>query len=405
MKAYRSFLVKPASWDCNLACDYCFYKRTEDLYPGGERHRMDEETFRALVQQAQDEDARAVSYIWQGGEPMLMGLDFYRSAAAIQDEHRRPGQTVTNTMQTNGILIDDDWAAFFAEKGILVGISLDGPREVHDAHRFDAAGNSAFDRVLAACETMDRYGVEYNALAVVTADTAGSVRDTYHFLKERDLHFLQFIDCIEETGGDIAPFSVDEQTYGRFLCDLFDEWVRDGYPYVSIRLFDNLLQYMAGRSPECCMYKDECGSYFVIEYNGDIYPCDFFVRDEWRLGNIRTDRLADIIDGPLHRQFYELRSLPHEECEACPWVGFCQRGCIKFRTFPDGDYSGKNHLCGAYRMFFEHSAEAYRFLSWDIMRRHRGLPPPEIGRNDACPCGSGKKFKKCCGKYEAVMKR
>jgi uncharacterized protein len=405
MKRYRSFLVKPASWDCNLGCDYCFYKRTEDTYPGEQHHRMTLETFTTLADQAQAQGTEAVSYVWQGGEPMLMGLDFYRDVLEIQRERRLPNQLVTNTIQTNGILIDDDWAAFFAENGILVGISVDGPEELHDIHRFDYAGNSAFDRVLAACDIMDKHEVEYNILTVVTSETTERAKDIYRFFRERDLHYLQFIDCIEEVDGEITPFSVDGVSYGKFLCELFDEWVEDGYPYVSIRLFDNLLQYLVGRPPECCMYKDECGAYFVVEYNGDVYPCDFFVEEDWKLGNITTDSIDDLIDSDKHREFYELRSVPHDDCEECRWLGFCQRGCIKFRGFPDGDFTKKQHLCTAYKMLFDHAEETYRFLTWDIIRRHKGLPPPEIGRNDPCICGSGKKFKKCCGKFEAVMKR
>jgi len=404
MRRHRSFLMKPASYDCNLACDYCFYKRTAETYPETSAHRMDEETFTALVRKAQTEETRTVAYTWQGGEPMLMGLDFYKRALEIQARHRKPDQAITNTLQTNGILIDREWARFLAENGILVGISIDGPKELHDIHRFNRAGRSVFDRVMESCRILDEFEAEYNILAVVSNETVGHPEEIYSFMRESGFHYLQFIECIEVVEGEIAPFSLEPESFGDFLCRLFDAWFEDGYPYVSIRLFDNLLQYYVGMTPECCMYKDDCGSYFVIEYNGDVYPCDFFVFPEWKLGNILENTLEELIEHPKHEEFARLRSIPHERCEECRWLDFCQRGCIKSRGFPHGDYGGLNYLCEAYRRFFEYTEERYNFLAWDIMRRRRGLPPPrDVGRNDPCVCGSGRKYKKCCGRYERIM--
>jgi len=406
MQLHRSFLVKPASYDCNLRCDYCFYRRTEESYPDTGAHRMGIDTFTALVDRAQTPGTQTVSYVFQGGEPMLMGLDFYRRAVDIQRERRQPGQTILNTIQTNGVGIDGDWARFLAGEGFLVGISIDGPRELHDIHRFTRAGTGVFDRVLEACDIMSEFGVEYNILTVVTNETVGRARDIYSFLRERGFHYLQFIDCIEAVDGEIAPFSLDPAAFGEFLCELFDAWFEEGYPSVSIRLFDNLLQYHVGRIPECCMYKSDCGSYFVIEYNGDVYPCDFFVKPEWLLGNLREHTFEELIDHPKRLEFAALRDLPHERCESCRWLGFCMRGCIKSRIFPDGDYRSLNYLCDAYRAFFEYTGDRYRFLAWDIMRRQRGEPPPvHIGRNDPCPCGSGRKYKKCCEQYSHIMRR
>jgi len=403
-RQHLSFLIKPTSYDCNLVCDYCFYKRTEETYPGAGAHRMDEATLTALVMKAQTEATSTASYVWQGGEPMIMGLDFYRRAVAVQNTHRRPGQTITNTLQTNGILIDREWASFLAENEILVGISIDGPQELHDAHRFNHTGESVFDRVIRACDLLGEYGVEFNVLTVVSAQTVKNPVEIYTFLHDRGYRYLQFIDCIETLDGGIAPYSVEPEAFGEFLCRLFDAWFEDGYPRVSIRLFDNYLQYRAGRTPECCMYKNDCGSYFVIEHNGDVFPCDFFVRAEWLLGNIVETSLEDLIGHPKRREFAVLKTIEHERCASCGWLGFCQRGCIKSRAFPGRPYDSLNYLCRAYTMFFEHADERYDFLAWDIVRRHRGLPPPvDVGRNDPCICGSGKKFKKCCARYSRIM--
>lgn len=406
MQQHLSYLVKPASFDCNLFCDYCFYRKTAEEYPEESRHRMDEETLETLVRKAQEYSSRAVAYMWQGGEPTLMGLDFYKRAIEIQQRHTKPGQTVSNTLQTNGILIDDDWARFLAENHFLVGLSLDGPQEQYDTHRFDRARRSVFDKVLRAADIMTAHDVEFNILAVVNNDTAHYPVEIYRYLVERGYHFLQFIECIEVADGELAPFSVEPKLFGEFLCKLFDEWFENGYPYVNIRLFDNFLQYHVGMTPECCMYKDECGSYFVVEHNGDIFPCDFFVSHDWKLGNIHENSIQDFIDHPKHLEFAASRSIPHEACESCEWLGFCLRGCIRSRYLPELDYAALSHYCESYRMFFEHTRDRYRFLAQDIMRRRRGLPaPPEPGRNDPCFCGSGRKYKKCCEKYAHIMKK
>ena len=402
----RSYLLKPASSDCNLFCDYCFYRKTAESYPEQSVHRMSLETYETLVIKAQSYDDEAVGYIWQGGEPMIMGLDFFRAALEIQQKHRHPGQTVSNVIQTNAILIDDEWAQLFAEHSFLVGVSIDGPAEIHDMHRFNRAGVSVFDRVMESCAVLEAHRVEYNILSVVTADSLPYAADIYRFLTGKDFHYLQFIPCLEVVDGELAPFSIDPDGYGRFLCDLFDVWFEEGYPYVSVRLFDNILQHRVGREPESCMFKDVCGSYLVVEHNGDLYPCDFFVTPEWRLGNIHENEIAEIASGGLYRKFSTIRNMPRPECDSCRWLDFCHRGCVKFRYLPNMEYSDLNHLCDAYRRLLDYSEERYRFLAWDILRRHAGRPAPDKpGRNDPCVCGSGRKFKKCCEPWWTVLMR
>jgi len=406
MKKGISFLIKPASYDCNLFCDYCFYRRTVETYPEISEHRMDEATFTTLVKKAQTEERQVVSYIWQGGEPTIMGLDFFKNAVKIQDKYRKPEQVISNTIQTNGILINNEWAQFLASHQFLVGISIDGPKELHDKHRFTRAKTSVFDRVMKATDILKEHNVDFNILSVVSRETVEYPVEIYNFFRDNDFYYLQFIPCMEVVDNEIAPFSVDSKAYGKFLCKLFDAWFEDGYPYVNIRLFDNYLQYRVGRTPECCMYKNDCGSYFVIEHNGDVFPCDFFVLKEWYLGNILEDSLEDIIDNPKHHEFSGLRNLEREECTECPWLGFCQRGCIKFRYWPNLDYTSLNYLCDAYKTFLAYADERYNFLSWDIMRRKNGLAAPKnIGRNDPCICGSGKKYKKCCEPYSYILKK
>jgi len=406
MKKNLSFLIKPASSDCNLFCDYCFYRKTAEAYPETSVHRLSLEICEELVRKAQVNGRQAVGYMWQGGEPMLMGVEFYRSALALQEKYRQPGLSISNSIQTNAVLVNDEWAKFFKENRFLVGVSLDGPQELYDIHRFTRSRKSVFDRVIAACDILKVHAVDFNILAVVNRDTVKHPVDMYRFFVDHDFHYLQFIPCIEVVDHEIAPFTVPVDGYGVFLCELFDEWFTNGYPYVSVRLFDNLLQYYAGYTPECCMYKDACGEYLVVEHNGDVYTCDFFVTKEWYLGNILEDTPEDIMLRPKYNEFASIRKLDCDDCDDCEWLGFCQRGCVRMRYLPELDYSVRNYLCDAYSMFFEHTRERYRFLAWDIIRRHEGRPAPlTIGRNDPCFCGSGRKYKKCCEPYSFILKK
>ncbi len=406
MKKNLSYLLKPASFDCNLFCDYCFYRKTVESYPETSVHRMTPDTYSTLVRKAQEYNAQSVGYIWQGGEPTLMGLEFFEETIEIQERYRKPGQTISNVIQTNGILFDDKWGQFLARHHFLVGLSIDGPQERHDIHRFTRARKSAYEKVMRACDILNEHDVEYNILTVVSKETVEYPVEIYNFFLDSGFHYLQFIHCLEVIGNTIAPFVADAETYGRFLCRLFDEWFKNGYPHVSIRLFDNLLQYITGHVPECCMFKESCGEYFVVEYNGDIFPCDFFVTQEWLLGNIHDTSIEDLLEKPKYREFVHLRQRYHEDCEQCRWLGFCQRGCVKNRDLPEMNYDAQNYLCKAYKMLFEYTGDRYNFLAWDIMRRHRGEPVPQgVGRNDPCFCGSGKKYKKCCEPYRFILKK
>ncbi len=406
MNPALSYLIKPASADCNLYCDYCFYRKSAAAYADAPVRRMSLDTFRTLAHKAYEYHPGAAGYAFQGGEPMLMGLDFYQRALDIQDEFRRAGQVVSNTIQTNAVLIDDRWAGFFAEREFLVGVSLDGPPELHDLHRLTRGGTGVHSRVMEACERLRAHNAEFNILTVVNSDTVRHPDEVYRFLVEHGFHYLQFIPCLEADEHGTAPFSVEPEAYGRFLCRVFDEWFPDGYPYVSIRLFDNLLQYRVGQVPECCQYREECGGYLVVEHNGDLYPCDFFVTPEWLLGNIQTDTIDRVAQSERYKEFSVLRQLSRKECDSCPELGFCYRGCVKYRYLPTMDYSALDYLCAAYRMFFDHVRERYNFLAWDILRRHRGEPAPSLpSRNDPCFCGSGRKFKKCCEPWSFILKR
>ena len=362
-----SLLIKPVSADCNLACPYCFYRRVEKIYPG--RHLMSDEVLEAVIKQFLALRLPQSIFSWQGGEPTLAGLDFYRKVIRLEEKFGRGGQVVGNALQTNAILIDREWAHFLAQYHFLVGVSLDGPQEIHDKFRRSAGGQGSYQRVMAAISHLKRDNVAFNILTLVTSANEHRAREVYRFLREKGFDFLQFIPCVEKdpTTGGPAPFSVTPQGYGEFLCELFDEWVKDGYPCVSIRLFDSLLEYyLSGRMP-LCVLGPSCEGYVLIEANGDVYPCDFFVEKKWRLGNILEEDLLGIFNSPRHQGFSRMKAAGLTECEGCEWLSMCYGGCLKDRERCDEALKVKSPLCPAYRKFFQHSQEFFE----SIAKQHR----------------------------------
>ncbi len=360
-------LIKPSSADCNMACEYCFYLlRPTDPYRGVKgRKRMDERTLEALISQQLSASGEEAIFSWQGGEPLLMGLDFFRRAVELQMKYGRSGQRVGNAVQTNGVLIDEKWARFFHEYNFLVGLSLDGPREVHDRYRRFPSGEGSFDLVMRAVDVLREHEVEFNILAVVTDFSAERPEEVYEFFVANDLRYLQFIPCVERDPktGRIAPYSVKPDQYARFLCRLFDLWFNEGQPEVSIRFFDNVLLAYMGMKPEMCEMQEQCGSYLVVEYNGDVYPCDFFVERRWLLGNIHRQPLGEIAKSKRARKFFAIKRGPYPECEKCEWKFLCHNGCPRYRHVWRGDFRDRHYLCQALRQFFEYSAPKFEELA------------------------------------------
>jgi uncharacterized protein len=398
-----SILVKPASADCNLHCTYCFYHdRPTDPY--GEirgRHVMDDATLQILIREGMRLMQPNATFGWQGGEPMLTGIDFFRRVVEYEQKYGRSGQYVSNGVQTNGTLIDDEWAQLFADYHFLLGVSLDGPPHLHDHYRITASGQGTHEQVLKGIQTLDRHNAEYNILSVVNRLTAEHPTEIWHYMQERDFRFLQFIPCVERdpATGELTDFSVLPQQYGDFLCQIFDLWYNDGDPQVSVRTFDNLLLAYAGHGPQVCQFQRECGDYVVVEYNGDVYPCDFYVQDDLHLGNLHESPLDEIATSQQADAFKLRKRQGDPACGTCEWLHICNHGCPLMR---DHNPEGRTHyLCSAYQQFFAHSEERLRRLSQRVP-----APPPSpmaeqtehVGRNDPCPCGSGKKYKKCCGR-------
>ncbi len=412
-KTLSSVLVKPAGPDCNLGCTYCFYLEKADMFAAQKVHRMSDETLKEMVRQVMQQGGQSVSFGWQGGEPTLMGLEFYQKAVEYQRKYGRQGQVVGNGLQTNGVLINKEWARFLKDAQFLVGLSLDGPQHIHDQYRKFPSGKSSWERVVKARNVMLEVGTEVNALVVVNDYSVQYPEEIYDFHKKGGLSHMQFIPCVEPdplNPGKAAPYTVTPEAFGEFLCKIFDLWQSDfrmGMPTTSVRWFDSLFYtYVGYDAPECTLLK-ECGIYTVIEHNGDVYSCDFFVDPEWKLGTLEDDNLGDLLNSPLQNMFGAEKLKRPLECETCKWLNHCYGGCPKDRS-GNPETGGSNQFCQSYKMFFEHADTKLREMA-DAWMIERGMKEPQktktirkdhadVGRNDPCPCGSGKKYKKCCGK-------
>lgn len=362
-----TFLVKPASSLCQLRCRYCFYEDVAQCRAARSMGTMTRETARNLLCSAAQASAPGdvIQITFQGGEPTLAGLDFFRDFIAMERNIIPPGITVHHSIQTNGITLTKELADFFRSNRFLVGLSLDGAREFHDAFRVDPQGKGTWNRVMTALHELDMAGVDTNLLCVVTAPIARSPQKVYRSLNKLGSHPLQFIPCLDplESPRGSMPYSLSPQRYGNFLCGLFDCWFRDwkdGH-YVSIRLFDDYLRILAGMYPSTCAALGVCGSYLVVEGDGSLYPCDFFVLDEWYIGNINETSAAQAMNDPQSLRFLERGRTRPRVCASCAYFGLCRGGCPRdWTTFTS---QGGNYYCSAFRHFFDHALPYLRQMA------------------------------------------
>ncbi len=347
-----------------------------------------------LIQQGMTLNASYAAFGWQGGEPTLAGLAFFERAVALQQQYGQSGQIVSNGLQTNGLLLDSAWARFLREYRFLVGLSLDGPALWHDQYRQTANGKPTQAQVLHAWRLLQRYEVETNILTVVNRDTARHPYEIYDYLLNQGGRYLQFIPCVEvdPATGQPTDFSVTPELYGDFLCALFDRWYNHGRPESSVRDFDAALAVYLGQSSPMCCYQPRCGSYVVVEYNGDIYPCDFYVKQNFMVGNLQQITLEEAFLSPQVQELAERKASPRPECAACAWRNLCQQGCPRFVL------QSRHHLCSAYQRFWAYSQAAFQSLAGQLVQPNGGQVSAGAGRNAPCPCGSGRKYKQCCGR-------
>ena len=415
-KIINSILIKPAGPDCNMACTYCFYLDKAKLFNTTKTHRMSEKILEETIKQTLNQGGPNISFGWQGGEPTLMGLPFFEKAIELQQKYGKR-QSIGNGLQTNGILINKEWANFLKKYNFLVGLSLDGPEHIHNHYRPLQSGKGSWQQVIDSAKLMLDTEVAVNALSVVNDYSAQFPEEIYNFHKDIGLTFMQFIPCIENDPQDnfkIAPFSVSAKQYGNFLCKTFDLWMadfKDGQPTTSIRYFDSVFySYVDMQAPECTLHS-ACGIYVVIEHNGDVYSCDFFVEPKWKLGNITNDNMTDLLNSDQQTEFGLLKANLNQACKDCKWLNHCQGGCIKDRIVTDNNANNLSHFCESYKMFFEHADKKMQQLAIKWQQEQMLNSPRysfiksikngelKIDRNDLCPCGSGLKFKKCCVEY------
>jgi uncharacterized protein len=428
-------MAKPVGPICNLDCKYCFYLEKENLYPGKSNWAMPDDILEATIRQyIEDQAAPTVSFAWQGGEPTILGVDYFRKIVAIEKQYAG-GKRIENAFQTNGVLLDDAWGEFLAENHFLVGLSMDGPRELHDCYRVDKGGQPTFDRVLRGLGFLKKHGVEFNTLTVLHRKNSQHPQKVYRFLKEIGSRFMQFIPIVERAapkpnsdglvliGPDQAPearvsaWSVTPVQFGKFLCAVFDEWVREDVGKYYVQIFDVALESWLGMGQSLCVFRETCGAAMALEHNGDLYSCDHFVYPENRLGNIMEQPLGELVNSAAQRKFgLDKRDRLPQYCRECDVRFACNGECPKHRFIrtPSGE-EGLNYLCAGYKLFFHHIDPYMQFMAnelaherppanvmeWARGRDVTGDPKPLPGRNDPCPCGSGKKFKRCCGRNGA----
>jgi uncharacterized protein len=375
-------LTKPIGPICNLDCKYCFYLEKEKLYPSGQSWRMDDEVLDSYIRQyIQQQDVPEIFFAWQGGEPTLLGVDYFRRAVELQRKYAN-GKSIQNVLQTNGTLLDDEWCEFFARERFLIGLSIDGPRDLHDRYRVDKKQQPTFDSVIAGLNLLKKHRVEFNTLTVVNRANSQRPLDVYRFLKQINPNgYLQFIPLVErapapgplhilnldfaeppipgqspDPNSPVTSWSVEASAYGNFLCTIFDEWIRHDVGTTFVQHFDVALRQWMGMQPGICVFAEKCGQAMAVEHNGDLYSCDHYVYPRYKLGNLLNDSLRHMADSPEQTKFGsdKLDTLP-DYCMKCEVRFACNGECPKHRFIqtPDGQ-DGLNYLCPAYKQYFTH---------------------------------------------------
>lgn len=386
-------MLKPVGAACNLRCHYCYYLEKACLYKDSSKRVLSEEMLDQFTKEyIEAQTMNDVLFTWHGGEPLMRPLSFYRKALELQKKYGR-GRNISNVIQTNGTLLTDEWCRFLHENNWLVGVSIDGPQEFHDEYRRTASGGPSWAKVMRGIQLLNKHHVEWNAMAVVNDFNADYPLDFYHFFKEMGCRFIQITPVVErmvnhadgrhlatltdDATAPVTDFSVTPEQWGRFLCAIFDEWVRNDVGQTYVELFDCILANWVGVTPGICVYAKECGHAGIMEFNGDVYSCDHFVFPEYRLGNISKKTITEMLYGEQQQQFSRLKSqsLP-KECKKCEWEFACHGECPRTRFIKDvyGN-PGKNYLCEGYRMFFRHIAPYMDFMKKEYMNQR---PPSNV---------------------------
>ncbi len=407
----REFQVfaKPAGPRCNLDCQYCYYLRKDRLYPKGESFRMPDDLLEEyIVQHISACGEPEIHFSWHGGEPTLLGLDYFRKIVALQRKHTPGGRRIVNGIQTNGTLLDEDWCNFLAAESFAVGISMDGPQEMHDRYRRTKDGWPVHVQTMRGYQLLQQHQVPCEILCVVGTHNVAFPSDVYQFFRQLGARYLTFLPLVERrpgAEGGVSERTVPAEAWGEFLCAVFDEWLARDIGQVKVQIFEEAVRPAFGQEHTLCIFKEVCGGVPVVEHNGDFYCCDHFTDVEHRLGNIRDVPLAELLESPAQQTFGRAKrdTLPRC-CHVCGVRARCNGECPKnrFLQTPEGE-PGLNYLCAGYQRFFTHCQPFVAQVA-ALWRRTEPPAPPvvapqittRVGRNDPCPCGSGRKYKNCC---------
>jgi uncharacterized protein len=415
VKAFREFqvFVKPIGSICNLDCHYCYYLKKKDLYPKGASFRMPDSLLEEyIIQHIAASSGSVINFSWHGGEPIILGLDYFRKIVTLQRKHQPRNQRITNGIQTNGTLLDEDWCRFLAEEGFAVGLSLDGPQGMHDRYRVTKGQNPTHKEAMRGYGLLRRHQIPCDILCVVHAENVQHPTEVYRFFKQIEAPYIGFLPLVEpqpDGKGGVSHRTVPAEALGNFLSAIFDEWKSRDIERVKVQIFEEAARIAFGQEHALCIFRKTCGDVPVVEHNGDFFSCDHFVDPKHRLGNIQEIPLVDLLESRVQRAFGQakLDTLPRY-CQACEVLEMCHGGCPKDRILrtPDGE-AGLNYLCAGYKRFFTHCQPFVAELSalWRRQSLEQQIPlaqakdtrvSPKTGRNDPCPCGSGRKYKKCC---------
>jgi uncharacterized protein len=371
-----TLLIKPSGSNCNIDCRYCFYKsRSPEIGQG--RQRMSENVLERLISDYLHVGFQTAEFDWQGGEPTLMGLDFFEKVIELQKKYGRSGQQISNSLQTNGILLNDKWCKFLHENKFLVGISIDGPKEFHDYYRLDHSGTGTFDKVVAGINKCTEHEVEFNTLTLLNAKNVKHPDEIFEFLVGLGVKFMQFIPCVEidPATKKIADFSITSKQYGEFLCRIFELWNDYGHEKLSVRDFDSILSYCLTGRHTICTYDSQCSQYIVVEHSGDAFCCDFFVEPKWKLGNILDIPIEKLAACKTKRDFARNKQNLSNKCLICRYMPVCRGGCLKNRIGSNGyDFRRETWFCDAYKSFFDYSLPGFMQIAAKVraqMSDHR----------------------------------
>lgn len=394
-------LWKTVSESCNLACEYCYYSTCKGI--PGHIEQIEDDLLEKFIKEYMEASNGIASFAWQGGEPLLAGIDFFKRVVSLQAKYAPKNTIISNSIQTNGTLITREWAAFFKKFNFLIGVSLDGPEEINDKKRVTRSGKGSFKAIMKGIKHLKNEQVEFNILTVIHEQNVDAAKEVLAFFHKEGFRYFQFIPCMEFTSQKVrqpGTFSISPQQYGDFLCDVFDVGYNDGYPSFSDRFFDNMLSVYLHQGNQVCTFQQECPKTLTLERNGDAYPCDFFIHDDFKIGNASEDSLKGLRQRLANCSFQDLKPDLPNTCQECEFLHLCHGGCPRNRNWDVDQREHRDYFCQSYRQAYRYADERMKRVAENMKKERlanmiagsRPLP----GRNDACVCGSGRKFKKCC---------